>query len=173
MQIAYTMSAKRGDTDLILFQLAQRLMQAGLSPCGTVQINTDRSDGGKCDMDVQVLPKGPIIRISQFMGQSARGCRLNPEALEQSVTMTEQALAQGADLLIVNKFGKHEAEGRGFREAIATALAQGTPVLVGLNQLNRDAFFEFIGDYGYELPPEVAQLERWALQQLSTALTAA
>lgn len=169
MQIAYTMAPGRGDTDLILFQLAQRLMQTGLSPCGTVQINRDRLDGGRCDMDVQVLPKGPVIRISQTLGQATRGCRLNPEALEQSVALTEAALVGGADLLIVNKFGKHEAEGRGFRTAIAIALGQGTPVLVGLNQLNRAAFFDFIGDYGCELPPEVSRLETWALGQLPMA----
>ena len=28
----------------------------------------------------------------------------------------------GADVLIVNKFGKHEAEGRGFRMVVAEAL---------------------------------------------------
>lgn len=173
MQIAYTMALGRGDTDLILFQLAQCLMKAGLNPCGTVQINTERSDGGRCDMDVQVLPKGPVIRISQTLGKETRGCRLDPAALEQSVAMTETALSEGADLLIVNKFGKHEAEGRGFRTAIATALERGTPVLVGLNQLNREAFFDFIGDLGCELPAEVKKLEAWVLAQRSAACVAA
>lgn len=163
MHIAYTMAPGRGDTDRILFQLAQRLIQAGLTPCGTVQINTERSDGHKCDMDVQVLPKGPVIRISQSLGKAARGCRLDPDALELSVALTEAALVAGADFLIVNKFGKHEAEGRGFRAAIATALEQGIPVLVGLNQLNKDAFLEYVGGVGRALDPQVDCLETWAM----------
>lgn len=163
MHIAYTMAPGRGDTDLILFQLAQRLMEAGLTPCGTVQINTERSDGRKCDMDVQVLPQGPVIRISQFLGKASRGCRLDPDALEQSVSLTEAALSKGADFLIVNKFGKHEAEGRGFRAAIATALEQEIPVLVGLNQLNKDAFLEFVGGIGCALEPNVDCLQAWAM----------
>lgn len=167
MQIAYTMAPGRGDTDLILFQLAQRLMQAGFTPCGTVQINTERQDGGKCDMDVQVLPRGPVIRISQSLGKTARGCRLDPEALETSVALTERALQRDADLLIVNKFGKHEAEGRGFRNAIGLALERGLPVLVGTNPLNRQAFHDFVGGFGCELPAEIGSLDEWAIARLA------
>lgn len=36
------------------------------------------------------------------------------------------------DLLIVNKFGKHEAMGRDFRSAIAAAVEWDVPVLLGL-----------------------------------------
>ncbi len=167
MQIAYTCAPGRGDTDMILFQLAQRVMQVGLTPCGTVQINTDQAEGGRCDMDVQVLPRGPVIRISQSLGKTARGCRLNPSALEKTVALTEAELRGRADLLIVNKFGKHEAEGRGFRATIGEAMALGIPVLVGLNQLNREAFFEYIGDLGHELPPQLDCLVDWALQHAS------
>ena len=46
-------------------------------------------------------------------------------ALEQAVALTQSALSQGADLLIVNKFGKHEADGRGMRPLIGEALAMG------------------------------------------------
>jgi nucleoside-triphosphatase THEP1 len=168
MQIAYTCAPGRGDTDMILFQLAQRVMQAGLIPCGTVQINTDQTEGGRCDMDVQLLPRGPVIRISQSLGKSARGCRLNPSALEKTVALTEVELRGRADLLIVNKFGKHEAEGRGFRATIGEAMDLGIPVLVGLNQLNRAAFFDFIGDLGCELPPQLDCLVDWALHHAPT-----
>ncbi len=167
MQIAYTCAPGRGDTDMILFQLAQRVMQAGLTPCGTVQINTDHAEGGRCDMDVQVLPRGPVVRISQSLGKTARGCRLNPSALEKTVALTEAELRAGADLLIVNKFGKHEAEGRGFRATIGEAMALGVPVLVGLNQLNRAAFFEYVGDLGAELPPQIDCLEAWAMDHIT------
>ncbi|MEP2718847.1 DUF2478 domain-containing protein [Pseudophaeobacter sp.] len=169
MQIAYTMAQGRGDTDQILHQLSQRLLASGLSPCGIVQVNSERTDSCRCDMDVQVLPEGPVIRISQTLGEEARGCRLDPAALEQSVALAEAALQDGADLLIINKFGKHEAEGRGFRNVIGEALAKEIPVLVGLNQLNRAAFFDFIGDLGVELPPQLAPLEEWVMAQIPKA----
>lgn len=167
MQIAYTRSPGRGDTDLLLSRLADRLAARGLRLAGTVQTNTERPGGGPCDMDVTVLPEGPVIRISQDLGPAARGCRLDPEALETAVGLTEARLAAGADVLIVNKFGKHETEGRGFRNAIAEALALGVPVLVGLNGLNAAAFEDFTAGCARELPSDIEDIERWFLMALA------
>jgi hypothetical protein len=154
MNLACTMTPGRGDTDLILARLATDLATRGLRLCGTVQINTKRPGANPCDMDVRVLPDGPV--------PSARGCRLDPEALEAAVGLVAARLATGADLLIVNKFGKHEAEGHGFRHVIAEALAMEVPVLVGLNGLNRAAFEDFAGGLATPLPPERDALARWA-----------
>ena len=77
---------------------------------------------------------------------------MNPDALEQAVALTEQALDEGADLLIVNKFGKHEADGRGFRDTIGRALELGIPVLVGANKLNVEALVSFCGGHGRAYP---------------------
>ena len=162
MQLAYTMAPGRGDTDLILAGLAADLIARGLRLCGTVQINTERATDGPCDMDVRVLPDGPVLRISQGLSPQARGCRLDPAALETAVGLVEARLDQGVDLLIINKFGKHEAEGRGFRNVIAQAMGLGIPVLVGLNGLNRVAFEEFTGGLAIAVSPEPAALAQWA-----------
>jgi hypothetical protein len=161
MNLAYTMAPGRGDTDLILFKLATTLAERGLRCCGTVQINSDRGDTGPCDMDVHVLPDGPVLRISQDLGRSARGCRLDPAALETAVGLVTASLAHGADVLIVNKFGKHEAEGRGFRTVIAEALSKGIAVVVGVNALNLPAFEEFSEGLGRSLPCDGAALTNW------------
>ena len=161
MMLAFTMAPGRGDTDLILEGLAADLAARGLRCCGTVQINTECVDTGPCDMDVRVLPDGPVLRISQDLGPSARGCRLDPATLERAVGLVAARLASGADRLIINKFGKHEAEGRGFRDVIAQAVAMDVPVLVGLNAVNRKAFEAFAGGMAIQLPPERAALEHW------------
>lgn len=160
MRFAFTMGPGRGDTDLILHQVAGILISAGIRPAGIVQINTERHEAGPCDMDVLVLPHGPKLRISQSLGQDARGCRLDPEALETAVGLVQATLAQ-SDCLIVNKFGKHEAEGRGFRPVIAEAISLGLPVLVGLNDLNAVAFQEFSGGLAEELKPAAKPLSEW------------
>lgn len=161
MMLAYTMAEGRGNTDLILERLAAILTTRGLRCCGTVQINSEPADKSPCDMDVRVLPDGPVLRISQSLGPSARGCRLDPAALEVAVGLVESRLAAGADLLIINKFGKHEAEGRGFRVVIAQAVAMDVPVLVGVNTLNRAAFEDFAEGLAIHLPPERGALADW------------
>lgn len=161
MRIAYTMAPGRGDTDLLLAACAERLQLQGLRVCGTVQINSDREDCDPCDMDVRVLPDGPVLRISQSLGRHARGCRLDPAALETAVGLAAAELAGGADVLIVNKFGKHEAEGRGFRDVIAEALSRDIPVIVGLNALNKPAFLAFTEGLADPVAPDVAALLDW------------
>lgn len=161
MKIAYTMEPSRGGTDLLLAAVATELAASGFSVCGTVQINSDRDDCTGCDMDVRVLPDGPTIRISQSLGKESKGCRLDPSALELAVGHTKENLATGADVLIINKFGKHEAQGRGFREVIAEALSQDIPVIVGLNQLNEQAFKDFTSEVAVSLPPNIESAMSW------------
>ena len=172
MKIAYTIAPGRGDTDQLLWSLAERLVATDVVTCGTVQINTECGAKGPCDMDVRVLPDGPLIRISQSLGPDARGCRLDPGALETATGLSERRL-EGADIVIVNKFGKQEAQGRGFRTLIAEALAADTPVLVGLNRLNLDAFREFTGDIATQLPPRIDALLAWAEDALGRDRSAA
>lgn len=169
MKLAYTMAPGRGDTNLVLERLALHLAARGLRCCGTVQINNARSDAGPCDMDVRVLPDGPVLRISQDLGPQARGCRLDPAALETAVGLVAASLSSGADLLIINKFGKHEAEGRGLRDAIAEAVAQDIPVLVGLNALNRKAFEDFADGLAVHVPSDDAALLAWVTSVTNTA----
>lgn len=173
MKIAYTMSAGRGDTDSLLFGLADALMSKGQHLCGIVQINSECGDDRPCDMDVKVLPDGPTIRISQSLGANARGCRLDPSALEASVAHVSANLHESCDLLIVNKFGKHEADGRGFRPVIAEALGMGVPVLVGLNRLNEEAFLAFSDGLAENVPSRIDALMAWVDGAVSSRETAA
>ncbi|MDO6479969.1 DUF2478 domain-containing protein [Shimia thalassica] len=163
MKIAYTLAPGRGETNLVLLELAKDLEKSGKRLCGTVQVDTEREKDHHCDMDVLVLPDGPTIRISQSLGRESRGCRLNPDALENAVGLTEAELEKDVDVLIVNKFGKHEADGRGFRGAIARALEKDVPVLVGANKLNLDALRSFCADEVEELAPDLETLRAWVV----------
>ncbi|AZQ67368.1 DUF2478 domain-containing protein [Silicimonas algicola] len=160
MHIAYTVAPGRGATDLLLAGLVRRMAARGFRAAGTVQMNVIPDPDGPCDMDVNVLPDGPVIRISQSLGPDATGCRLDPGALEEAVRLTLGRL-EGAEFLIVNKFGKHEAGGRGFRPVIAEALDLGLPVLVGLNRGNAEPFLSFTGGVAEELAPDEGVLADW------------
>lgn len=143
MRIAYIMDTERGAADKTLSALATRLMSDGVRVVGVVQTNVDRAKSHPCDMDLQVLPTGPTFTICQDLGSGSKGCRLDADILEQTVTETQPRLGRDADLLIINKFGKLEAHGRGFYDLICTAIDLGVPVLVGVNDLNHDAFLQF------------------------------
>ncbi|KAE9629939.1 DUF2478 domain-containing protein [Parasedimentitalea maritima] len=163
MHLAYVMTQDRGATDRLLSALAEHLQAQGASIAGIVQTNTECHDDALCDMDVRVLPKGETIRISQSLGPQARGCRLDPAALEHAVAQVTNSLHATPlpEVLIVNKFGKHEADGRGMRPVIGEAMALGIPVVSGVNKMNVEAFKEFSDGLAVAVEPSVEALIKW------------
>ena len=65
-----------------------------------------------------------------------------------------------------NRFGKQEADGRGFRPVIGEALAQGIPVILALRPDFLPAFAAFTEGLGVALPTDAAALTDWAAAQL-------
>lgn len=160
MKLAYVTLQGRGRIDALIAEVASVLTADGVRLAGTVQSNHERPDRRKCDMDLAVLPDGPIVRISEDRGDLARGCTLDSGALEQTVVAVQQRL-DGAEVLIVNKFGKREAEGKGLVPVIGDALERGLPVLIGVNGLNLAAFLTFAGEEVSALPTDAPSVANW------------
>lgn len=150
-----------GFCDLLLAGLAQSFKKEGLRLAGVVQTNERYDALCACDMTLNDLTSGRDIRISQRLGRYARGCRLDSSALTEAVGLVDAGLSAGADLLILNKFGKTESSGGGFRPVIARALELGVPVLVGISQANLPAWMEFTGGEAMVLPPLDVAVRGW------------
>jgi hypothetical protein len=89
-------------------------------------------------------------------------------AFEQAVGLVMARLeAGGADLVVLNKFGLAEAEGRGFRALIAEALGRGVPVLTGVSATHRAAFEAFAEGMATHLPPEEDAILDWCRSSFS------
>lgn len=161
MKIAYTMAHGRGELDLLLSDLAERLQARGLETRGIVQTNTGCETDHRCDMDVRVLPNGPTIRISQNLGKEANGCRLDPDAMATAINTVGQSMTGVFDVFLLNKFGKQEADGRGFRDLLAQALESGATVIAGTNPMNSDVFEEFAGGMATQVPADIDALLNW------------
>lgn len=163
--LGYVNSEGRGRVDDLLMELADRLTTRGLRIAGAVQKNGPDQPDRPCDMDLILLTGHRRIRISQSLGPNARGCRLDPQGLADAVGEVEASLADrpAPDLMIVNKFGRQEAEGSGFRTAIATALARDVPVLVGVRDSYQPALLEWAGELAMPVPE--TELTAWCLTQ--------
>lgn len=161
--LAYFTAEGRGAADRLLADLARDLQARGLNLAGVIQINREKSADRHCDMDLVVLGHDHQVRISQDLGPLARGCRLDPQGLETAVGLVMADLGHKPDLLIVNKFGKSESEGRGFRPCIADAMLNDIPVLTAVTQGNLAAFLDFADGFAHALPADLADLCDWAL----------
>ncbi|MEM6914412.1 MAG: DUF2478 domain-containing protein, partial [Pseudomonadota bacterium] len=100
--------------------------------------------------------------ISQDLGRGATGCRLDPAGLEAAAARVEADLvARRPDIVILNKFGKQEVDGRGFRPVIARAIEMEVPVLTGVGSFGFNAFQTFAGEFGQELPISEEAMLSW------------
>lgn len=167
--LGYITAEGRGAGDLLIAEVADRLRAQGVSLAGAVQVNLENDPARKCDMDLHILSGTDVIRISQNLGALSSGCRLDPAGLEQAVGLVMAALDLSPALLIVNKYGKQEIDGRGFRPVIGEALTRGIPVLLSVSAGNAPAFLDFAGELAERLPAEADSVLAWVAAQMAEA----
>ncbi len=170
MKIAVVSSTERGEIDRLISQTAAFLQAGGARLAGIVKLpepEPEQEATCACDMAVRVLPDGPVIPITQDLGDGSDACRLDPGAIARAVGEVERRPLEGVQLFILNKFGPEEAEGRGFRDSIGAALAAGIPVLVGVAGPRRADFDTFAGGLAEDLPPEAGAIRDWCQRVMS------
>lgn len=162
MLLASVTVNERGATDRLLARVLERLHDDKVRTLGAVGSPTQNGGNEHCECALRLLPDGPVVRISQDLGTGSAACRMDAGALEDAVGITIARLAaDGADLVVLNKFGLSEAEGRGFRALIAEALGRGLPVLLGLSDTHRAAFEQFSEGMAITLPPDEQAILDW------------
>lgn len=139
------------------------LRERGVAMAGAIQLEpADQPGRHPCDLLLEDLASGEITAIAEHRGKEARGCRLDVGVLTEMAESVAASLhADAPHLLIVNKFGKIEADGGGLRGAIAQAVELGIPVLVGVPARNLDRWRAFAGPLAVELPAEPAAIAAW------------
>lgn len=164
--LGYVLPPGRGQGDALLLDVAERLLVRGIAVTGVVQVNVPHDPERPCHMDLRLLGQADTIRISQDRGRLARGCRLDAGALALAVHQVKTAIAAGgASLLIVNKFGKQECDGGGFRDVIAQALEADMVVLTTVSATHLPGFADFAAGFETRLPFDRDRVIDWCVEQ--------
>lgn len=165
--IAAIRCLEASSADVVLARAAARLRAEGVRLAGHVQgIRPGRS--GEVTV-VEDLVSGVVRPITQDLGPGASGCSLDPAALADVAAALLAQLDSGVDLLVINRFGKGEAEGRGLRAAIERAVLDGVPVLTVLRADHADAWDQFTGGAASVLEPEEEAILNWARTAIDAA----
>lgn len=159
--------------DRIIARAIEPLRAAGLPLAGALQVEPVTAGRHPCDMLLEDLASGDVHAIAEHRGREARGCRLDVGLLTEIGEAVLHSLHDDQPrLLVVNKFGKIEADGGGLRQAVAEAVDLGIPVLVGVPARNLDRWRAFAGPLAIELPPTVGAVADWlACHDLPSATT--
>lgn len=150
--------------DRFISDLGYRIRDAGVAVAGIVQHNKFIRDRTKCDMAVEELASETVLQLSEDRGKEARGCRLDRGALAEAAALLSASLENGPDLVILNKFGKLEAEGRGLRDTLADAVQLGVPIVVGVPYRNIEQWRAFAEGLAEECAIGSPRLHEWLLR---------
>jgi hypothetical protein len=115
----------------------------------------------RCDVVLEDLMTGRRTALFQNRGAHARGCRLDESALTEVTALIRGSLEHRPSLLILNKFGKAECEGRGLRDLIALSVELGIPTIIGVPRRNLAEWTSFAGDFAVQLEDGTAHVDRW------------
>ena len=129
---------------------------------GLIQRN-DPAASSDCACAMKLVDVGnrQEFKISQDLGQHSEGCRVDTSQLAEASVVLRQALSDKADLVVINKFGKLEAEGRGLADELLTVMASGTPMVTTVEFTLLDRWRDFSGGLAHELAPTCGGLMRW------------
>ena len=126
---------------MVLETVVRQLKMNGFRVRGYLQQETQIGDTCGLAIDLQSIADGRMFRITQAPGSGSRSCRLDLRALADLCGLLSRELDEGMHVLVLNRFGRGEAKGQGFRVMIEDAFQKGIPVLVAV----RDTYWEFFG----------------------------
>ncbi|MEC4591736.1 MULTISPECIES: DUF2478 domain-containing protein [Nitrospirillum] len=161
LNLAAVIYQPEDDVDTLLADFALGLRDRGRRVGGIVQRNRKGDCGPVKLMEVMDLSTGRVIPICQNLGPGSVACRLDTGGLADAALAVAQAVADRVELVLVNKFGKTEAEGRGLRGEIAAAIDAGLPVLTAVPWRFYDAWTAFTGGYGTTLVCNTGVITTW------------
>jgi hypothetical protein len=104
---------------------------------------------------------GEKLLLAQDFDPSATGCRLDLGRLETVGARVAEALGAGADLLIINRFGKRERDGKGLAFLIERALNADIPVIIAVSDDRFADWIKFAGGMSAKLACERTALDAW------------
>ena len=103
--------------------------------------------------------------VSQPMGSLSKSCRADPQGFARATVVLRRALAEKPHLVVLNRFGRLEAEGGGMSAELLDLMAEGVPVLTAVAPAYRQAWADFSGGAAV-LPAEEAAVREWLQAQL-------
>ena len=145
------------DPDAVLRDFAGELIARGSRVVGMVQ-------AGQCadsSLSAVLVDTGETLLLAKDPDPNASGCQLDIDRLRNAGERVADALESGADLLIINRFGKRERDGKGLAYLMERARKAGIPVVIAVSAQRYEDWIGFSGGRSEKLACDRATLDAW------------
>jgi hypothetical protein len=107
------------------------------------------------------LSDGALFTIFEDLGPGSEACNLDAAGVVAACGAACRDIAAGCDLVVLNKFGKLEAERGGLAAAFQAAIEAGAPILTSVSPKFTPAWDAFAAPLSVILPPDLDRIEAW------------
>ncbi len=160
-KIAALSGASGPSNQALLADFVKKRRAEGLRVAGLVEVS-EKAESGACGhLSVVDVATGARIAISQDLGPGSTACNLDPGGVAEACAATQRAIEQGADLVVLSKFGKLEAARGGLCDAFAAAIEAELPIVTTVNPVMRQDWTRFAGPLSDDVFASVEALEAW------------
>ena len=145
---------------MALLKFVERLKSNNVRVGGVLQEALFNSMGkviGLNAIDVCTDQRIPITRLVENEGE----CGLDISALTETTGIIRQAIDDRRDLVVVEKFGEMEQEGKGLIDEVFQTIAAGIPLLISVPQAALPAWQERSGELGSVLAYSEEAFHQW------------
>lgn len=149
---------KDQDPDEILRDFAAELNRRGHRAVGLVQLGHHCVDAS---LSAMLVHTGEQLPLFQDLGSCSAGCRLDVGQLLGAGQQIASAIDQGADLLIINRFGRQEREGKGLSYLVERALTADIPVVIAVPSHRFADWIKFADGMSVKLRCDREALDAW------------
>ncbi len=145
--------------DALLSAFSADLIRDGARVAGLVQLGQHCTD--QRQLSARLIHSGEELGLFQDLGSCAQGCRLDVGRLLEAGAKIAGAIDRGADLVIVNRFGQQECEGKGLTDVIDRALSADIPVLIAVPAKRFADWIRFSDGMSVKLHCDRHSLDAW------------
>lgn len=160
-RIAALGGASRETIQSVLAEFAERSARRGLKVAGVLEVSESSAEEGCGSLALRDLASGAVFSISQDLGPGSTACNLDSSGLVAACAAVERAITDGADLVVLNKFGKQEVARSGLCDAFRAAILANLPIVTAVSPSLSDAWAVFAGPFSVFLPAEIDAVEAW------------
>lgn len=139
---------------------ALELARSGVKVAGVTQMRGDDASG-RSRIFLRDLASEAEYIISQDLGPGSVACNLDAGELAMACAAVEQAARDGAQLIVVSKFAKQEAERGGLCDAFRAAMTARVPVIAAVSPYFREEWRLFAGPLAEDVDPSPKALADW------------
>jgi hypothetical protein len=146
----------RQNPDVVLRTFANDLNAHGYRAVGLVQLGHHCVDSELSALLVHTGEEVPLLLCSCTAGH-----RLDVGRLLEAGTRIAKAIDAGADIVIINRFGEQELEGKGLSYLIERALDADIPVVIAVSSERFADWIKFANGMSVKLACNRASLDGW------------